>query len=155
MGTTYEKDVVAWAQEQAQLLRSGQLSALDIEHIAEEIEDVGKEQKVALQSHFRQILIHLLKLNYSPAQDPRDGWIEEIFEFRAQAESRIEDVPSLKHYADELFARAWPQARRAAVNALERYRESAEIPDECPYTIDQVMDSDFLPEQGEKYQLRC
>ena len=155
MGTTYEKDVVAWAQEQAQLLRSGQLSALDIEHIAEEIEDVGKEQKVALQSHFRQILIHLLKLNYSPAQDPRDGWIEEIFEFRAQAESRIEDVPSLKHYADELFARAWPQARRAAVNALERYRESAEIPDECPYTIYQVMDSDFLPEQGEKYQLRC
>src|SRR5260370_26527028 len=42
MGTTYEKDVVAWAKEQAQLLRSGQLSDLDVQHIAEEIEDVGK-----------------------------------------------------------------------------------------------------------------
>jgi len=35
MENTYDKDIVAWAQEQARLLRSGQLSKIDIEHIAE------------------------------------------------------------------------------------------------------------------------
>jgi hypothetical protein len=45
MGTSYEKDVVAWANEQAALLRAGKLSAIDVEHIAEEIEDVGKSEQ--------------------------------------------------------------------------------------------------------------
>jgi Domain of unknown function DUF29 len=50
MGTTYESDVIAWANEQAALLRSGQLSAIDIEHIAEEILDVGKSEQRELAS---------------------------------------------------------------------------------------------------------
>ena len=61
MGTPYEKDVVAWAMEQAALLRAGQLSALDIEHIAEEIEDVGKSEKRELASRMAVLLSHLLK----------------------------------------------------------------------------------------------
>lgn len=50
MGTTYEEDVVAWASEQAALLRAGKLSAIDIGHIAEEIEDVGKSEQRELAS---------------------------------------------------------------------------------------------------------
>ena len=37
----YEKDFYAWTMEQARLLRSGELSAVDIENIAEEIESIG------------------------------------------------------------------------------------------------------------------
>jgi len=40
--TRYETDVVAWANEQAALLRSGKLSEIDIEKIAEEIEEAGQ-----------------------------------------------------------------------------------------------------------------
>ncbi len=61
MGTSYEKDVVAWANEQAALLRAGKFSALDIEHIAEEIEDVGKSQQRERGNRMAVLLAHLLK----------------------------------------------------------------------------------------------
>lgn len=50
MGTPYEKDIVAWAMEQAALLRAGKLSAIDIEHIADEIEDVARSERRELAS---------------------------------------------------------------------------------------------------------
>ena len=67
MATTYEKDIVAWATEQAYLLRSGQLSAIDIEHIAEEIEDVGKSEQRELSSRMTVLLAHLLKWQFQPS----------------------------------------------------------------------------------------
>lgn len=141
----YDMDFLRWTEEQAALLRAGRLDEADIENILEEIEDMGKEQKVALQSLFRQILIHLLKLDLSSATAPRAAWIEELSEFRAQAETRFEETPSLKHYAGDLFVRAWPQARRSAAKAFEAYGERIDIQAECPYTIDQVVNSNFIP----------
>jgi hypothetical protein len=127
------------------LLRAGRFSALDRERIAEELEDMGNEQKLALQSLLRQILMHLLKLQLSPAPLPRMNRMEEIIEFRDQAQARIDATPSLKHHAPELFDKAWIQARRAARQSFEIHREHAQIPDACPYTIDQVLDPDFFP----------
>lgn len=72
----YEQDILLWTEQQATLLRAGKLADLDIEHIREEIEDMGKEQKLALQSLWRMILVHLLNLELSPAHDPRAKWIE-------------------------------------------------------------------------------
>jgi hypothetical protein len=145
--STYEHDFLLWTEQQAALLRAGKLSELDIEHIREEIESMGKEQKLALQSLLRMILVHLLKLDLSPATEPRAKWIEEVLEFRAQAENRLEDTPSLRHYADELFAKAWPQARRIAQKSFELHGEQVQVPAECPYTLEQVLDPDFLPAQ--------
>lgn len=53
MAATYEADIVAWASEQAQLVRAGRFELLDLEHIAEEIEDVGKSEQRALASRWR------------------------------------------------------------------------------------------------------
>jgi hypothetical protein len=142
----YEHDFLLWTEQQAALLRAGKLAELDSEHILEEIENMGKEQKLALQSLLRLIMLHLLKLNYSPAKDPRNKWIEELLEFRAQAENRLEETPSLQHYANELFAKAWPQARRIAIKTFNIYGEKPAIPLECPYTLQQVLDADFLPD---------
>jgi hypothetical protein len=66
MGTSYEKDVVAWAKEQAALLRAGKLSAIDVEHIAEEIEDVGKSEQRELVNRMAVLLAHLLKWQFQP-----------------------------------------------------------------------------------------
>jgi hypothetical protein len=143
----HETDFLRWTEEQAALLRAGRFADADIQNILEEIEDMGKEQKVALQSLFRQILIHLLKLHCSPSSAPRAAWIEEISEYRAQAETRLEETPSLRHHAPVLFARAWPQARRGAEKAFEAHGEPVTLPVECPYTLAQVMDGDFIPER--------
>lgn len=147
MLSKYESDVVAWAYEQAGLIRSGRLDDVDLEHVAEEIENMGNEQKMALQSLLRQIVVHLLKLQFSRATTPRLGWIEEVIEFRDQAQTRIEDIPSLKHHINELFPKACTQAMRAARKAMEMYGESVTLPNECPYSLEQVLDPDFFPEQ--------
>ena len=145
----YEKDIFIWAIEQAKLLREGRYDLLDIPHLAEEIEGVGKEHKNALQSLYRQILIRLLKLSYSSSQDHRDGLIEEIFELRAQVESRLEDALSINCHSDEIFSSAWPQARRAAASALGKYPE---MPDDCPYSLSEVLDVTFFPAAGINYK---
>ena len=145
---SHESDFLRWIEEQAALLRSGRFDEADIGNILEEIESMGKEQKVALQSLFRQIMIHLLKLEFSTATAPRIGWIEEISEFRDQAESRIEETPSLKHHAECLFSRAWMQARRSAAKFLQAYGEQIDIPTECPYSFEEVMDNDYLPSRS-------
>ncbi len=66
MGTPYEKDVVAWAWEQAALLRAGKFASIDIEHIAEEIEDVAKTESRELRSRLAVLLAHLLKWQFQP-----------------------------------------------------------------------------------------
>jgi Domain of unknown function DUF29 len=66
MQTAYEKDIIAWSKEQANLLRSGKFSAIDIEHIAEEIEDVGKSEQRELANRMAVLLSHLLKWQYQP-----------------------------------------------------------------------------------------
>jgi hypothetical protein len=142
---SYETDFLHWTQEQSAALRAGQFVALDLEHIAEELEDMGREQKLALQSLLRQILVHLLKLQLSPQRTPRANWIEEIIEFRDQAQARIEATPSLAHYAPDLFAKAWQQARRAAEKAFELYGEPVQVPGVCPYSLEQTLDPDFFP----------
>ena len=83
--------------------------------------------------------------DFSPSREPRATWIEEVLEFRAQAENRLDDTPSLKHYADDLFQKAWPQARKIAQKSFEIHGEEVQVPPECPYTLEQVLDSDFLP----------
>jgi hypothetical protein len=90
----HEQDFLLWSEQQAELLRFGRLDALDVEGLLEEIEEMGREQKVALQSLIRMILVQLLKLALSPARAPRAKWTEEVMELRAQAESRIEDTPT-------------------------------------------------------------
>ncbi len=64
MSTTYETDIVAWANEQAALLRAGKLSQLDIEHIADEVEDVGKSEQRELAGRMAILLAHLLKWQF-------------------------------------------------------------------------------------------
>ena len=142
---TYETDFLRWTQEQSALLRAGRWAELDREHIAEELDDMGREQQLALQSLLRQILLHLLKLEYSPARAPRTQWAEEIIEFRDQAQARIDATPSLKHHAPDLYEKAWLQARRAAEKSFALYGEMVMVPELCPYSLEQALAPDYFP----------
>ncbi len=107
---------------------------------------MGSEQRHALGSAIRLILLHFLKLAHSPARDPRRGWLEEVSEYRIQMQSRLEDSPGLRRYLPDLLSRGWRDARRQAVQALRRDRVGeADIPEACPFTLEQVMDPDFFP----------
>ena len=86
---TYEEDVVAWSSDQARLIRAGRFDELDIEHIAEEIEDLGKSEPDMVYSLARQIIQHLLLVEHSPATEQRRHWMDQIDEFRAQTKHKL------------------------------------------------------------------
>jgi Domain of unknown function DUF29 len=112
----YDQDFYAWTQEQAAALRAQFWSdnRLDAEHLAEEIEDLGKSDLYAVESFIEQIIAHLLKLDYPVQDDPRAHWRAEILNFRRNAERRISPTIRCKVEADleERYARARARSRR-------------------------------------------
>jgi hypothetical protein len=90
-GSRYDEDFYAWTQEQAELLRRGGTGAnrLDVELIAEEIEDLGRGELHACQSLCERIIEHLLKLEYSGLAEPADHWRDEIVDWRLQLERKL------------------------------------------------------------------
>lgn len=143
--TLYQRDFYAWARHNAALLRAGRLAEADCEQLAEEIEDMGKAERHALRSHLRQLLVHLLKLHFSPAEQPRRGWFEEVQNARAEIADRLADSPSLAPEVPAMLAEVWPRARRQARDALLAFGEQVPLPEACPYTPEQALDEGFLP----------
>ena len=83
----YETDFYAWAKTQADLLRAGRYADLDLEHLIEEIDDLGEALRRSVRSRIRTIIEHLLKLEHAPAQHPRGGWYDTIIWQRSDSRS--------------------------------------------------------------------
>ncbi|MCG6658854.1 DUF29 domain-containing protein [Halomonas campisalis] len=142
MPTHYDQDAYAWALEQAALLRAGKLDQIDIEHVAEEIESMGKSERRALISQLARLLMHLLKWDHQPERRSR-SWRLSIEDAQAKVERLLEDNPSLKAAIPELMAKAYEDARRAA--AIETDMEPSNFPGECLYSFEEAMT--FAPEE--------
>lgn len=143
MKASYDKDIVAWAQEQARLLRSGKLSELDVQHVAEEIEDVGKSEQRELASRMAILLCHLLKWVHQP--DYRGAsWEATIQTRRSRIERRLRKTPSLQAcFADsDWWADAWDAAIDLA--ASETGISYRRFPAECPWNAEEVMSREFF-----------
>jgi hypothetical protein len=142
MSTEYVKDVVAWSQEQAALLRAGDFGALDLEHIAEEIEDVGKSEQRELASRMAVVLAHLLKWQFQP--DRRGmSWQRTIKEQRRAIAAHLKENPSLRASLTNpnLLVGVWADAVTKAIAETGL----AEFPDDCPWSVAQVLASEFYP----------
>jgi Domain of unknown function DUF29 len=145
MGTTYEQDVVAWASEQAALLREGKLWAIDIEHIAEEIEDVGKSEQRELAGRMAALLAHLLKWQYQP--DRRgSSWRRTIEVQRERIELRLKKTQSLAPMLvdSDWIMDMWADARQTASQETEI--GFAIFPDACPWSMQQALSQAFYPD---------
>ena len=140
----YETDDHAWALEQAALLRAGRTADLDAANLAEELEDLARAWRDAVGSHLETVIEHLLKLEWSPAADPRDGWAVTVATHRARLEDRL--TPTLRRHLDDTFAKRYARARRIAARSMRRDGVTeATLPATCPYTLDQILDPDFEP----------
>ena len=151
----YDVDFYAWTQRQGALLRrlaGGERvndADLDWPNIAEEIETLGRSERAALASCIRNIIQHLMKLEASPAIDPRPGWRATVRRERINREALLDDNPSLKPAVDGLIARELPRARRLAVASLEEYRETPVVdPHGLAYAEEQVV-GDWFPNEPE------
>lgn len=142
MGTPYETDVVVWATEQAVLLRSGPLSALDVEHLAEEIDAMSAKEKRELRNRLAVLLQHLLKWQFQPIRRS-DSWTTAIFEQRLNINSILEDSPSLVPILEQRFASAYALALHQA--AKETGISLHLFPKNCPFTLAETMADGWLP----------
>ena len=152
--TLYERDFHAWAEQQTACLENRNSQELDWSHVAEEIRDMGISQRKALQSHLTVLMIHLLKLRYSQAEGPRRKWRHECDNARQEISDEIERSPSLKHHQDEALAKAWRDGRRKTTYQMEEHGEDPDLPMECPFTLEQIMDGSYYPESRMSAQHR-
>jgi hypothetical protein len=141
--TLYDTDFYAWANEQAALLRAGRLSEADIENIAEEIESMGRSERRELTSRLTVLLVHLLKWRYQPALQSH-SWRNTIEQQRLRLEDHLAENPSLKSQLDEVMAKAYRHARVDA--ELETGLLKKSFPLASPFTFDEAMSPDFLPD---------
>lgn len=139
----YETDFYAWANEQAALLRAGKLAAADIEHIAEEIESMGKTEKRELVNRLSVLLLHLLKWQYLPGRRGA-SWEATITVQRDDLSDHLRDNPSLKAKLDEAMVDAYRKA--SILVAGETGLPKSTFPATCPWSFATVMDVEFWPE---------
>lgn len=91
----YETDLYAWANENAALLRAGELDRIDLLHLAEELESMGRSERRALENRLAVLLTHLLKWRYQSALRGT-SWRVTIKEQRLQVQRLLRDNPSLQ-----------------------------------------------------------
>lgn len=150
MDRGYDTDLALWAEDQARALRdaghAGTNLPIDWENIAEEIEALGKSQGRELASRIAVILVHLIKLDASPASEPRSGWQETIAQQRGDIERVLTDSPSLRPAIPTVIDKELGRARRTAALALAGYGEQPQVDlGSLRYTLDQVL-GDWFPD---------
>lgn len=144
VSATYTADFNLWIQQTAQLLQERRWQEIDIEHLIEEIEDLGKSERRGIASQLTRLLLHLLKWQYQP-QRRSDSWLDSITDSRTQIELAIKDSPSLKGYTVEQLKQSYQQARSKA--AKQTKIPLSVFPEECPYLLQLVLEEDWLPEE--------
>ena len=147
----YDRDFFLWTQEQATALRAVKDSnlPLDWDNLAEEIESLGKSDRRELRSQIRRIMRHLLKLEISPALDPRGGWCSTIADSRSEIEDVLQDSPSLGREVDRMIAEELNTAAKFAAADLRQHGEQADAVwarlEKGGFTAEQVL-GDWFPE---------
>jgi hypothetical protein len=139
----YDEDLYVWSCRNAQLLREGRFAEADMENVAEEIESLGKEQVHGLESQIRRLLLHLLKYQFQPSRRTR-SWHVSMVNARIKIDRILRENPSLRSRTGELMADTYAGARKLATVETDLPKNT--FPLECPYTFDQILDDDFLPE---------
>lgn len=143
MTVSYDLDVISWANEQAALIRTGRFDLLDIEHIADEIEEVGKNTKREFRSRMAVLLAHLLKWQYQTGYRG-NSWRRTIKEQRRGIASCLKETPSLKNDLNNLDWMEWVWSDAIGFAVRETGLDC--FPESCPWSFEQFMNPDFWPE---------
>ena len=143
MTATYDQDLYAWAMDNAELLRSGRLDQIDIEHIAEELESMGRSERRQLESRLEVLLAHLLKWRYQPVRRGK-SWQYTIEEQRRKVERVLRDNPSLKPKFQAILIDAYQDAVLFAARETGLDKES--FPPTCPFSDHDILSMDYWPD---------
>ena len=150
LGDLYEADFYDWTRQQArtlrELARSRWNGPLDLRHLAEEVEDLGKSERDAVRSHLRTIIEHCLKLEHSPTPAPRGDWMVSVTHARVALQDKL--TLALRRDAVGHFDKLYQQARLQAAAGLRAFGEieaARALPEICAYSLDQLLADEWYP----------
>ena len=138
----YERDFYRWAIHNADLLSAGEIAKADIQHIAEEIRDMGSRERRELLSRLRILLAHLLKWQAQPEHQSRSCRVP-VLNQRHEIAALLDEMPSLRRLLEEALPTAYGRAVEMA--AAETGFPRSRFPKECPFSLKKVLDTRFWP----------
>lgn len=141
LSSIYEEDYQQWLDNTVLLLKNRQVDSLDYEHLIEELEALGREQKNAVESLVIQIIQHLLFYQYwsSEREDNERHWRGELIGFRTQLELRL--TTNLRNHLSNRLDYLYGKAKKMA-----EVKTDLKLPSASPYTLADILDEDWLPE---------
>jgi hypothetical protein len=141
----YHEDFVLWVDQTSEQIRQGSLENVDWEHLLEEIEDLGREQKNKVESYLIQTIKHLLMYQYWTSEKAYcgQGWADEIDNFRIELEILFKSK-TLYNYGASLMDTVYQKAKRAVIRKTGL--SPSIFPQECPYSFQEILDFNFLPQ---------
>lgn len=143
MQSLYDKDFYAWTMDTVSKLKNKQFNEIDLIHLTEEVEIMGAREKSELKNRLAILLAHLLKWDYQPEMNHGYSWKNTIEEQREEINDLLEDNPSLKSKIISTLPKAYKKGLRIAFNETGIAKKA--FPQECPYTLEQLLDEDFYP----------
>ena len=149
--TLYHSHLQLWIEQTIQQLQNHEFESLDIEHLIEELVNLGKSEKNTLRSNLNIFLTHLLKfkIQHDVPDSMKGSWYSSVIEHRPRVLDNLADTPSLKSFLMEAVEKAYPDARKVAIKEGKlakfgvRVSEDSEYPITCPFSIGQILNEDF------------
>jgi Domain of unknown function DUF29 len=140
----YEIDGYLWLEETIKLLRKNRLEDLDLDNLIEELESLGKRDLNQVRSLLRQIIIHLLLLEYWQEEYERNyrHWQGEVTAFRANLSDSL--TTTLKNKLNEDLASIYQTGLKIVLQKTGLSKDT--IPENCPYSFEQLLDDSWYPE---------
>ncbi|HVV69555.1 MAG TPA: DUF29 domain-containing protein [Gammaproteobacteria bacterium] len=137
----YDKDFYAWTIHNAELIRQKKFQEIDVAHIAEELESMGKSEKRELASRLAVLIAHLLKWQHQPARRGK-SWKFTIKAQRIALLRLFNESPSLKY---EINALADSYEEAILFTASETGLDENAFADTCPFSLEECLNKDFFP----------
>ncbi len=147
----YDQDLQLWIEQTISQLKHREFDSLDIEHLIEELVDLGKSEKNALKSNLKILLAHLLKLSiqFDAPETMKRSWYSSVIEHRQRVLDNLADTPSLQSFLAEAIEKAYEDGRKLAIKEGKLAKLGVRVPPEneypliCPFSIEQILDEDF------------
>lgn len=140
----YDRDYSLWLKTTVTLLRQGELTAVDLENLIEELESTGRTEKRAIESNLVVVLFHLLKYKYQP-QKRSNSWELSIIEHRRRLRNDLAASPSLRRYLEQVFDQCYRDACKQA--SIETGLPLNTFPTSSPFTANESLDETFVPDK--------
>jgi hypothetical protein len=147
----YDQDFQQWLEKTINQLEQKDFNNLDIDHLIEELKDLGKSDKNALESNLVILLSHLLKLVVqADAPDTmKTSWYRSVIEHRERLLIQLENIPSLKSYLPTILNSSYLKSRKLAIKEGKLAAFGIPIPNEdnypliCPFSPEQILNEDY------------